>query len=73
MAKRKTSNMGSVRVATQANAPAAAVQPSGTPKVQLDHKQIAEHAYYIWLRMGRPQGQDLQIWKQAETELAAMG
>jgi len=31
---------------------------------------IAERAYLIWERMGRPQGLELEHWLRAEAELA---
>lgn len=37
------------------------------PVIRLD--QIAERAYYIWLRKGRPIGQDHENWIEAEQEL----
>jgi hypothetical protein len=33
--------------------------------------QIAKRAYEIWVAKGRPAGQDLQNWQQAERELLA--
>ncbi len=33
------------------------------------HDQIAERAYEIWLRKGRPRGQDHDNWVEAEAEL----
>ena len=33
--------------------------------------EIAECAYFIWLREGRPEGKALEHWLQAEAELAA--
>ena len=32
---------------------------------------IAERAYLIWEKMGRPEGQAQEHWLRAETELAA--
>lgn len=40
-----------------------------TPAISSD--AIAERAYYIWLRKGRPYGQDDQNWIDAEAELTA--
>lgn len=31
--------------------------------------EIAQAAYYLWERKGRPQDQDVQLWLQAETQL----
>ena len=33
------------------------------------HAQIAQRAREIWERKGRPQGQDVQNWREAEEEL----
>lgn len=30
---------------------------------------IAERAYYLWEEFGRPEGQDLEIWRRAEKEI----
>lgn len=30
---------------------------------------ITERAYYIWEERGRPEGQDMDIWLQAEREI----
>jgi len=35
------------------------------------NSQIEVRAYYLWDAMGRPSGQDLSIWLQAEAELQA--
>lgn len=35
------------------------------------HDRIAEAAYHIWLKEGRPDGRDLEHWTQAETQLIA--
>jgi len=75
MAKRQNGRLGSVRpsnppsMATSATAVATA--KGGTPQIRtrLTHQQIAERAYYIWLRKGRPIGQDLQNWREAEADL----
>ena len=34
------------------------------------HEEIAARAYEIWLKKGRPQGQDVQNWNEATRELA---
>lgn len=42
--------------------------------MQTGEKQaIAGRAYHIWEREGRPQGQDLDHWLQAEREIAVEG
>lgn len=45
--------------------------PALTPKITmtLNHEQIAQRAYAIWVAKGRPQGQDTQNWHEAETTL----
>lgn len=40
--------------------------------MSLDAKEkLSEHAYYIWEAHGRPEGQALDHWLQAEAELRA--
>jgi Protein of unknown function (DUF2934) len=39
------------------------------PEIQLDPQRIAERAYAIWEREGKPQGRDVEIWLRAEQEL----
>ena len=41
--------------------------------VMPSHDQIAERAYELWLRKGRPQGQDAQNWDEARRELTEAG
>ena len=33
------------------------------------YEQIAQKAFEIWVAKGRPQGRDVENWKQAEAEL----
>ena len=40
-----------------------------TVVVMPTHEEIAARAYAIWLRKGRPQGQDAQNWNEATCEL----
>lgn len=55
-------------VTTKAPAkPAAKVPISAAPSTE----QISKRAYEIWLRKGRPLGQDTQNWLEAEAELKA--
>jgi hypothetical protein len=35
----------------------------------VSHDQIATRAYDIWVTKGRPVGQDLQNWREAEAQL----
>ena len=34
-------------------------------------QMVRERAYYIWERKGKPAGQDLVMWLQAEKEIRA--
>ena len=45
--------------------PVAKVPISAAPSTE----QISKRAYEIWLRKGRPLGQDTQNWLEAEAEL----
>lgn len=45
-------------------------QPPKTPRKSVVTKEmIAKRAYEIWVAKGRPVGQDLENWQQAEREL----
>lgn len=35
------------------------------------NNMIRERAYYIWEEMGKPQGQDSDIWRRAEKDILA--
>lgn len=48
----------------------AAPQPAPAP-VEIPHDKIAARAAEIWDRKGRPHGQDVQNWMEAEAELRA--
>jgi hypothetical protein len=39
--------------------------------IEITHGSIAETAYYIWEKHGKPEGQALQDWLQAEALLRA--
>jgi hypothetical protein len=56
------------RVGRSSDTPAtpAAPAPMGIP-----HDKIAARAAEIWDRKGRPHGQDVQNWMEAEAELRA--
>lgn len=43
--------------------------PPAPVAVELPHDKITQRAYEIWVRKGRPEGQDEQNWKEAEAEL----
>jgi len=47
--------------------------PKPTPQIviTLSHDEIANRAFAIWQRKGRPVGRDAENWKQAEKELLA--
>lgn len=49
-----------------APAPAPAAKPAAPPT----HEQIARLAHDIWAQRGRPSGQDIDIWCEAERRLA---
>lgn len=49
--------------------PAAACCGGHTACATPNYEQIAQRAYEIWVAKGRPQGQDIENWKQAEVEL----
>lgn len=39
------------------------------PIPQPTEQDIQVHAYHIWQRLGSPEGQDMEIWLQAQREL----
>lgn len=36
------------------------------------HAEIADYAFYLWNAEGRPSGQDLKYWLEAEAHLTAI-
>jgi hypothetical protein len=38
------------------------------PEHQPSHDEIAQRAYLLWEQRGRPQGQDLEFWSEAERQ-----
>lgn len=48
-------------------------KPAGKPTISAapTTEQISVRAYEIWLRKGRPLGQDTQNWLEAEAQLKA--
>jgi hypothetical protein len=48
-----------------ASAPRSVTPSSASPT----HEQVAKRAYEIWVAKGRPQGKDVENWRQAEREL----
>jgi|SRR5688572_9269284 hypothetical protein len=45
--------------------------PAAAPSVHIPHDKIEARAYEIWVRKGKPHGQDFQNWAEAEAELRA--
>lgn len=46
--------------------------PKGAPSDQLtetERDQIKRRAYALWCEAGRPQGQDRELWEQAELQV----
>jgi hypothetical protein len=35
----------------------------------IQNHEVADHAYRLWEKAGRPHGRDLEFWVQAEAEL----
>jgi hypothetical protein len=50
--------------------PAPLSSPAPTPP-HIPHEKIVARAYEIWVRKGKPHGQDLKNWMEAEAELRA--
>ncbi len=85
MAKRTSSTPKTSSKKTTAPASSAAVPPTVTPapapvvaapvatpkavKSTVTHQMIANKAFEIWERKGRPIGKDLENWQDAEREL----
>ena len=42
---------------------------SASAKSSPTHEQIALRAYLLWQQKGRPQGQEVALWLQAESEI----
>ncbi|HAI10953.1 MAG TPA: hypothetical protein DCM28_04570 [Phycisphaerales bacterium] len=59
MSKKKSATKKSVKTT---------VAPSAAP-VAPTFDEVAARAYDIWVRKGRPYGQDHENWKEAEAEL----
>jgi hypothetical protein len=45
--------------------------PAAPRAAEIPHDKIEARAYEIWVRKGKPHGQDLQNWAEAEAELRA--
>ena len=39
----------------------------------LSHEEISKRAFEIWVKEGRPEGRDADIWYRAESELKKVG
>ena len=59
------------RLRHRSDAPDATPVPITSPPVDIPHDKIEARAYEIWVRKGKPHGQDLQNWTEAEAELRA--
>jgi hypothetical protein len=51
--------------------PLVASAPAMPPELDIPHDKIAARAYEIWVRKGKPHGQDVKNWVEAEAELRA--
>ncbi len=63
---RDMTNQGRSSSATPSRSAGSARQ---TEESRSSQEQIAKRAYEIWMSHGRPQGQAVQHWQQAEQEL----
>jgi hypothetical protein len=61
---------GTSPAAARATPPEANV-PVVPSRADIPHDKIAARAYEIWVRKGKPHGQDFQNWTEAEAELRA--
>jgi hypothetical protein len=54
---------------------ATAEQPRtrSNPPVAISHDAVARRAFEVWVRKGKPLGQDYQNWTEAEAQLRAEG
>ena len=67
--RRLAKNEEAARAALNGAAPQA---PASSPtSIEIPHDKIAARAAEIWDRKGRPHGQDVQNWMEAEAELRA--
>jgi hypothetical protein len=71
--RRRSQSDTSAATATPIPSPAAepTPAPAAVPSVHIPHDKIEARAYEIWVRKGKPHGQDLQNWAEAEAELRA--
>jgi hypothetical protein len=73
---RRQRSQSDTSAATATSIPSPAAEPTPVPaaagpSVHIPHDKIEARAYEIWVRKGKPQGQDLQNWTEAEAELRA--
>ena len=45
--------------------------PAPATPADIPHDKIVARAYEIWVRKGKPHGQDFENWTEAEAELRA--
>jgi hypothetical protein len=57
------------KTATRKPAAASAAATRAAPVAAIDRGQVAELAYALWQARGCPDGQDEQIWLEAEQQL----
>jgi hypothetical protein len=74
MTKAKTKKTpASTQAAVGPSRPTTAVEATSTPMSgmgrQITTECIASRAYTLWEQAGRPQGRDLDLWLQAESQL----
>jgi hypothetical protein len=60
-----------IPLATVGATPPEAKRSVVPPPADIPHDKIAARAYEIWVRKGKPHGQDFQNWTEAEAELRA--
>jgi DsbC/DsbD-like thiol-disulfide interchange protein len=69
-AKKRTANVAApVPAAAKPAAPVASVPARVVPHREVTPDQIAARAFVLWEQRGRPHGQDLETWLQAERQL----
>jgi hypothetical protein len=66
--KKRTAKV-SATVNTAAKSAAPAAPAPVAPRREVTADQIAARAYVLWEQRGRPHGQDLETWLQAERQL----
>lgn len=69
--RRGHSSTAPAATANPSPAPVAPPTPPSGGAAEIPRDKIEARAYEIWVRKGKPHGQDLQNWTEAETELRA--